>query len=229
LATTDERVRTSSGGSYLRDVRVVIVDDHVLFAEVLRSYLLREGAAAVDLVASGYEALGVVESCGPDIALVDLGLPDLDGLTLGAMIRERHPDVAVVAVTGVNDARIVRDAVRAGFAGYLTKQTPVGRFGEAIAEILAGRGIFPDHLASVGNGEARPASREAAAVASSLTNREREVLELLADGLDSAAIARALGIEPNTVRTHVQQILTKLQVSSRLEAVTFATRNGLVP
>ena len=214
--------------SILAGVRVVVVDDHVLFAQVLKSFLLREGAADVVLVTSGYAALDLIDVTPPDIVLVDLGLPDLDGITVGTAIRERHPDITIVAVTGVNDARIVRDAVRAGFNGYLTKQTPVQRFGEALAVILGGRSVFPDHLSAVEDGTERRPGRAAAMMASSLTNRERQVLGLLADGLNSAAIGRALEIEPNTVRTHVQQVLTKLQVNSRLEAVTYATRNGIV-
>ncbi len=225
---TDSGADPASDRSMLAGVRVVVVDDHVLFAQVMRSFLLREGVATVELVASGYAALDLIDADPPDVVLVDLGLPDLDGLTLGVAIRERHPDVTIVAVTGVNDARIVRDAVRAGFNGYLTKQTPVRRFGEALALILGGRPVFPDHLSAVDDGAERRSGRAAAMMASSLTNREREVLGLLADGLNSAAIGRTLGIEPNTVRTHVQQVLTKLQVSSRLEAVTYATRNGIV-
>jgi two-component system, NarL family, nitrate/nitrite response regulator NarL len=161
------------------------------------------------------------------VILMDLGLPDQSGLVAGSAILEAWPQAKILALTAMNDRALADEALRLGFRGYLTKDTPVAQFANAIRSVADGQQVLPHRLAA-----ATPTSREdshAAFLASQLTQREREVLELLVQGADGRAVARHLGISQNTVRTHVQSILTKLQVHSRLEAATFAVRHKIVP
>jgi two-component system nitrate/nitrite response regulator NarL len=144
---------------------------------------------------------------------------------LGREILEVHPAAKIVVVTSLEDQRALQEAVRFGFHGFLTKDTKLPQLVSAIREVLEGQLVVPHRLATRRrNGE----SEEVTLLASQLTTREREVLALLASGANSSEIARALTVSPNTVRTHVQSILAKLQVHSRLEAVAFATRHHLL-
>ena len=207
-------------------MRVLIVDDHLLFIDAIRAILAEAGADEVHIATTGREALEVVDRVDPDVVLMDLGLPDRSGLSVGREILERWPDRRVIALTAVDDPKIVRQASRAGFLGYITKDTPVPQFASALRAAMNGQSSVSRRLA---NGDDRrvEADREVA-LADQLTERERDVLALLASGMSGAKIARALSISANTVRTHVQSILAKLQVHSRLEAFAFAVRNGLV-
>lgn len=207
-------------------VRILLVDDHLLFADAIRPMLEQFGVDDIEVVTRGSEAAGAVERACPDLALVDLGLPDQGGLGVGRMILERCPGAKVVALTALSDRRAVEEALRSGFHGYLTKDTPLSRFANALRSILDGQVVVPHRL---GPASARLAeTSNGAFLAERLTSRELDVLALLVQGAGSHAIASGLGIRPNTVRTHVQTILTKLQVHSRLEAATFAVRHGVV-
>jgi two-component system, NarL family, nitrate/nitrite response regulator NarL len=207
-------------------MRILLVDDHLLFADAIRPMLEPFGGDEVEVVTRGSEAAEAVERECPDLALIDLGLPDQGGLGVGRMILERCPRAKVVALTALSDPRAVEEALRSGFHGYLTKDTPVGRFANALRSILDGQVVVPHRL---GPASVRPSeTSDGALLAEQLTPRERHVLALLVQGAGSHAIASGLGISPNTVRTHVQTILTKLQVHSRLEAATFAVRHGVV-
>jgi len=208
------------------NVRALIIDDHLLFAEAIKPALAAEGVEVLGVATSGAEGLRAVAEHRPDLVLVDLGLPDQSGLSVGRAIAAEHPETKVVALTALEDPRAVRDAVRAGFHGYVTKDTSTSRFVQAVRSALAGQVVYPRRLAMRG---ARTAEEETARLlASQLTSREREVLALLARGATGREIAARLAISPNTVRTHVQSILTKLQVHSRLEAAVFAMKHRLV-
>lgn len=157
---------------------------------------------------------------------MDIGLPDRSGFAVGRDILAEHPAIKMVVVTSLEDDQAVREAVRSGFHGYLTKHTKLSQFVGAIETAVNGQMVLPQ-----GPVTRRALSRgdqEAELLARQLTPKELEVLGLLAEGANSSEIARGLRISPNTVRTHVQSILAKLQVHSRLEAVAFAARNGLV-
>jgi two-component system nitrate/nitrite response regulator NarL len=130
-----------------------------------------------------------------------------------------------VVLTALDDHPTVLRAIQAGFHGYLTKGTPVSSFMSAIRSVLDGQQVFPNVSR---NGRSRGgAERDARMLAEQLTAREREVLSLLVQGVSGNRLSKRLGVSPNTVRTHVQSILTKLQVHSRLEAATFAVRHGV--
>jgi two-component system nitrate/nitrite response regulator NarL len=207
-------------------MRVLIVDDHVLFADAIRPTLERLGFDEIEHVTRGEDALNAVRRRPPQLALVDLGLPDSSGLAVGHAIIEACPETKIVVLTALDDQRTVQRALQAGFNGYLTKDTPVAHFASSIRSVLRGQGVFPNGSR---NGRGRDSGqRDALLLAGQLTSRERDVLNLLVQGANGERLAAQLGISPNTVRTHVQSILTKLQVHSRLEAATFAVRHGIV-
>jgi two-component system nitrate/nitrite response regulator NarL len=193
-----------------------------LFADAIRSALEDRKFEVLGVAGDGREALSMVSEESPDLALVDLGLPDQSGLVVGRMILDACPGTKIVALTALDDPRTVEEALRAGFHGYIVKDIPVPQFISQVESVLEGRLVVP-RVATV-----RPPAAGAALLSEQLTGREREVLSLLVGGLTGQAISDRLGISANTVRTHVQSILTKLQVHSRLEAATFAVRHGIV-
>lgn len=205
-------------------IRVLIIDDQTLFAEAISSYLRKQHMDVVGVATNGADALDLVRREAPEAVLVDIGLPDQSGLIVGATILRERPDTIVVAVTALDDPRVSKRAARAGFQGFLTKSSNLQQFVASVRTVLDGEMVFPRRpLPGVGSadGESGPAVDQ-------LTRRERQVLGLLSRGATSQSIADALGIAPNTVRTHVQNIFTKLHVHTRLEAVAVATRHGVV-
>jgi DNA-binding NarL/FixJ family response regulator len=203
---------------------VLIVDDHKLFAEAVQLVLERDGfEVAVATTAS--EAMEAVRRFTPQVVLLDVGLPDRSGMELGKEILASTPGIKVVILTSLEEPRVLQEAVRLGLHGFLTKDTKLPQLVRAIRDVADGQLVVPHRLAvRRRNGEAE----DVALLASQITPREHDVLELLARGANSADIASTLNVSPNTVRTHVQSILAKLQVHSRLEAVAFATMHNLV-
>src|ERR687892_1444579 len=208
--------------------RVLIVDDHQLFAEAIRSALERAGIDVVDVATNEHETLTAVSRHEPALVLMDLGLPDANGFEVGQKLLARDPGVKVLIVTAVTDPDLVQDSIRAGFSGFVTKYTPMIQFVSSVRAALAGDVVLPRNLARRAVGVRSPEEEDAHKRAQHLTDREIEVLALLTEGASSEHIAARLHISLNTVRTHIQNILTKLQVRSRLEAAAFATRFGIV-
>jgi len=210
-------------------VRVLIVDDHKLFAEAIQLTLTRHGMSVLPVATTGAEALDRIgRDQDPDVALIDIGLPDQSGLVVGRKILHEHPQVRVLALTALDDPWVVQEAIRSGFHGYLTKDTKVSQFVSSIHAVSQGQVVVPARLARAATGVRSEHERQADLLAKQLTPREREILELLTQGATGQEISRRLHITSNTVRTHVQSILAKLQVHSRLEAVAFAVRHGIV-
>jgi two-component system nitrate/nitrite response regulator NarL len=208
--------------------RVLIVDDHRLFAETIRATLVELGHDVVEIATRGEEAIGAMERHHPEVVLLDLGLPDRPGFDVGAEILERWPEVRILVVTAMSDRRSASEAIRNGFHGYLTKDAPVARFARAVESVVDGQVVMPQGLTDFGVGGKGDDVDAVRLRADQLTRRELDVLELMVAGVDGHGIAKQLGISSNTVRTHAQSILTKLQVHSRLEAATFAVRHGIV-
>jgi two-component system, NarL family, nitrate/nitrite response regulator NarL len=209
-------------------MRVLVVDDHALFTDAILPILERSGMEVLAVVRSGEEALAAARREHPDLVMLDLGLPDVGGIGLGARILRELPGTKVIALTGRRDPEAVQQALEAGFHGYLTKDIPMTRFAESLRAAVGGEVVVFQRPAA----ESRPVSiedRNAELLSRQLTARELEVLALLVEGSDNAQIAARLSVSANTVRTHVQSILTKLGVRSRLQAAAFAVRHQVVP
>jgi two-component system nitrate/nitrite response regulator NarL len=208
-------------------MRVLVVDDHALFTDAILPTLRGMGWEVVDVVRRGDEAIETARRESPDVVMIDLGLPDMGGVDVGSRILADLPGTTVIALTGRRDDGAVKEVQAAGFHGFLTKDVPLPNFAEALSATLRGETVVFQRPRV----ESRPVTqvdREAELLASQLTPREREVLALLVEGSDNPHIARQLGVSANTVRTHVQSILTKLGVRSRLQAAAFAVKHGVV-
>jgi DNA-binding NarL/FixJ family response regulator len=209
-------------------IRLVIVDDHLLFAQAVRSRLEAEGMSVQGVARNSEEAEALIEATDPHLVLMDLGLPGKGGAELGAELIREFPELRVVAVTGMNSGETARQVMEAGFHGYLIKDTPFDEFVSSLRAVLGGQVVISQRIARQATGARTSAEREVSLMADQLTTREMEVLTLITEGASGETIAKHLFISPNTVRTHIQSILTKLQVHSRLEAAAFAVRHGLV-
>lgn len=205
-------------------MRVLIVDDQLLFAEAVQAALSEQGVE-VATARDGRSAFIALDDRGADVVLLDVRLPDQNGLEVGRRILERRRGTRVVVLTAVHDVATADEALRIGFSGYLTKDTQLDALMNAITVVADGDVVVPCDLVRA----VRRASTTDGTdlLVSQLTGRELQVLELLTAGRTSDELASALHISRNTLRTHVQSIFAKLGVHSRLEAAAFATRHGL--
>jgi NarL family two-component system response regulator LiaR len=205
-------------------IRVLIVDDHTMVRRGLVAYLKSESDLEVVGEAShGQEALKMCEELQPNVVLMDLVMPELDGVAATSIIRRRWPEVQILALTSFQEAKFVRDALRAGAIGYLMKNISGTDLTAAIRDAHAGRSTLAPEVVQV---LIQPPAPEPA-IGRDLTPREREVLALLVDGLTNAQIAERLYISRSTVKAHVSNILSKLGVSNRGEAIALAIQQHL--
>jgi DNA-binding NarL/FixJ family response regulator len=199
---------------------VLLADDHPMFREGVRFALGREpDLHVVGEAANGVEALRLAEQLDPDVVVMDLAMPELGGLEATRRLVERGARARVLVLTMSEDDESVFAAVRAGAGGYLVKGADPDQVVSAIRAVARGHAVFGPHLAArmlSFFAEPRPARPD---LPEGLSAREREVLELLADGLSNAEIGRALFISPITVRNHVSNIFAKLQVTNRRQAM----------
>ena len=208
--------------------RVLIVDDHRLFADAIQCALSEQGMETVEVVTRAADAVEAARQLRPDLVLMDVNLPDEDGIAAGTRILRELPTTNVIAVTASREPRAVTEAVRAGFAGYLTKDIPLSDFISSVLSGVDGRVVITRAVAPAAAGARSEEEKEARFLADQLTRREWEVLTLLVHGLRGTDIAERLSVSKNTARSHIQNVLTKLQVHSRLEAASLALRHDLV-
>jgi DNA-binding NarL/FixJ family response regulator len=211
-------------------IRVLIVDDHLLFAEGMQAILRENGFEVVGIASTGQDAVSMARSTRPDSVVMDVVLPDMDGLAAGRVILEELPDTRILAVTAIDHPDVVRDALRSGFHGCLLKHASMPEVVGALIASTHSQAVIPMNAAStiLANSDPQADDWEGPSVLRQLTPREREVLGLLAKGISGRDIAERLFLSRNTVRTHIQNILTKLQVHSRLQAAALATRLGIL-
>ena len=213
-------------------VRVFVVDDHTVVRRGLRAYLeVVDDMEVVGEAADGQEALEQIAALvgagrPPDVVLMDLLMPGMDGVTATAAITQRHPELAVVAMTSFTQAGLVHGALHAGAAGYLLKDAEADEVAAAIRAARRGEVHLDPAIAKQ---LARSLVAPKPQTVHALTDREREVLVLVAQGLSNQQIADALVISERTARTHVSNILSKLGVASRTQAALLAIREGIAP
>ena len=205
-------------------IRIVIADDHSVVRQGLRMFLgLDPELEVVGEASDGAEALQLARKLRPDVVVMDLLMPVMSGIEATAAIRRELPDTEVLALTSVLEDASVVGAVRAGAIGYLLKDTKADALCQAIKAAAAGQvQLTPKAAARLMQAVSSPESPE------ELTERETEVLRLLAQGQSNKQIARSLQIGEKTVKTHVSNILSKLGVQSRTQATLYAVRIGLV-
>jgi two-component system, NarL family, response regulator LiaR len=205
-------------------IRVLLVDDHTVVRKGLRTFLSYDAELeVVGEAADGAEALTLAQALTPDVVLMDLLMPGMDGIAATAAIRRALPETEVLALTSVLEDASVVGAVRAGAIGYLLKDTQADALCQAIKAAAAGQvQLTPKAAARLMQAISAPESPE------QLTERETEVLRLLAQGQSNKQIARSLQNSEQTIKTHVSRNLAKLVVQSRTQATLYAIRTGLV-
>jgi NarL family two-component system response regulator LiaR len=205
-------------------IRILLVDDHTVVRKGLRTFLSYDPELeVVGEAADGTQALSKARELTPDVVLMDLVMPGMDGIAATAAIRHELPETEVLALTSVLEDASVVGAVRAGAIGYLLKDTQAEALCQAIKAAAAGQvQLTPKAAARLMQAISAPESPE------ELTERETEVLRLLAQGQSNKQIARSLNNTEKTIKTHVSRILSKLGVQSRTQATLYAIRTGLV-
>jgi DNA-binding NarL/FixJ family response regulator len=208
-----------------KPIRVLIADDHSVVRQGLRMFLAVDpGLEVVGEAEDGLEAVDMARRLRPDVVLMDILMPGLDGNGATAVVRRELPRTEVIALTSVLDDGAVVGAIRAGAVGYLLKDTRAAQLRQAIRAAAAGQvQLSPEATARLVRGVREPAGPEP------LTERETDVLRLLAAGRANKEIARTLSLGEQTVKTHVSSILGKLGVQSRTQAALYAARVGLAP
>ena len=218
---TDRDVAQGNG-----HIGVLIVDDHRMFAESLGRLLTEEqDIALLGIATTGAQAMELAASVKPRVVLMDYQLPDGDGVAVAGAIKQRDPEIMVVVLTGMADDAVLLAAIEAGCSGFLTKDRAATDVVDAVRAAAAGEALIAPAMLALLLPKLHRNYRPAR---SDLTDREVEILGLLAAGRSTRDIAQQLHLSVNTVRNYVQAILTKLDAHSKLEAVATAVRQGIV-
>ena len=206
-------------------IRVMLVDDHTMVRRGLATFLkVFDDLELAGEASDGEAALQLCARILPDVILMDMVMPDMDGVTVTRAIRQRFPTVQVIALTSFKEEGLVQNALQAGAIGYLLKDVSAEKLAQAIRAAHAGRSTLSSEAAQV----LVHATNQPRALGHDLTERERAVLTLMVTGLNNTEIAEKLTVSPSTIKSHVSHILAKLDVSSRTEAVALAVRHRLV-
>jgi DNA-binding NarL/FixJ family response regulator len=215
-------------------IRVLIVDDHAMVRRGMRDFLdLHDDLDVVGEASDGDAAIEAADDLRPDVIVMDLLMPGLDGIAATAEIKARHPAMEVVAITSFIEEDRITAALEAGASGFLLKDAEADDLATAIRSAYAGEVYLDPAVAGIvarrmrtGAGRSGP-ERDGEAAVARLTGRERDVLSCVARGLSNRAIATELGMAERTARTHVSNILAKLGLTSRTQAALFAVEHGL--
>jgi len=207
-------------------IRVLLVDDHLMVRRGLATFLkIYDDMLLAGEADCGEAAVELCDRVQPDVILMDMVMPGMDGATATRLIRARHPGIQVLALTSFKDHTLVQNALQAGAIGYLLKDVSADELAQAIRAARAGRVTLSPDAAQV----LVEAASQPPAPGFDLTGRERAVLALMVEGLNNTQIAGRLVVSPSTIKSHVSNILSKLGAASRSEAVALALRSRLVP
>src|SRR5213080_5438214 len=227
------RVANDGGRPEPEKLKVLVVDDHALFRRGLQMVLRQE--ADIDVVgeaADGNEAVEMAQESMPDVILMDVRMPHRTGIEATAQIKELLPHVKILMLTISDEEADLYDAIKAGASGYLLKEIPIEEVSDAIRSVWAGQSRISPSMASKLLTEfaaiSKATEERPQMPAPRLTEREMEVLKLVAQGLNNRDIAKKLYISENTVKNHIRNILEKLHLHSRMEAVVYAVREKML-
>jgi len=206
-------------------IRVMLVDDHTMVRRGLATFLkVFDDLELAGEAASGEAAIQLCAQVLPDVVLMDMVMPDMDGATVTRAIRGQFPMVQVIALTSFKEEGLIQSALQAGAIGYLLKDVSADELARAIRAAHAGRAtLSPEAAQALVHAASQPP-----APGHDLTERERAVLALMVEGLNNTEIAQKLVVSPSTIKSHVSNILSKLGVTSRTEAVALAVRHQLI-
>jgi NarL family two-component system response regulator LiaR len=206
-------------------IRVMLVDDHTMVRRGLATFLkVFDDLELIGEAADGEAAIQLCSRILPDVILMDMAMPGMDGVTATRIIRQRFPMVQVIALTSFKEAELVQSVLQAGAIGYLLKDVSADKLAQAIRAAHAGRGtLAPEAAQALVHAATQPPPP-----GHDLTNRERTVLALMIEGLNNTEIAEKLVVSPSTIKSHVSNILAKLGVAGRTEAVALAVRYRFV-
>ena len=208
-----------------KPIRVMLVDDHTMVRRGLATFLkVFDDLQLVGEAESGEAAIKLCAEVLPDVILMDMALPVMDGATATRAIRQQFPQVQVIVLTSFKEGEFIKNALEAGAIGYLLKDVSADELVDAIRAAHAGRATLSPEAAQA----LVETSNQPRTPGLDLTEREREVLALMIEGLNNTQIAGRLTVSPSTIKSHVSNILAKLGVASRTEAVTLALRNRIV-
>lgn len=215
----------------MQTLRIVVVDDQEIVRAGLRALLGREqDIHVVGAAPDGEEALRLVDELNPDVAVVDYGLPKMTGVEVSEAIQKRHPEVSVIILTNFLDDEIVHRALQAGVSAYVYKDVDARDLKRAIREVAAGHAVLDPKVAGkvVSWANKRTRRKRLRTGEPSLSAREIEVLRLISQGASNREIAKLLGLSPNTIKSFVHRILSKLDCHTRAEAIATAAKSGLL-
>jgi DNA-binding NarL/FixJ family response regulator len=224
-------VLQAADGHEVESLRVVIVDDHDLFRTGLRNLLEEQGVLIVGEAAGGAEAGKIVRELAPDVVVMDLNMPGMGGVDATRHITAIAPLTRVVMLTISEEDSDVMDAILAGACGYLLKDSSIQDLMTGIRAASLGESLISPNIAAKVLQRIRATSTQpeiANTIRAELSDREIEVLKLIANGKDNAVIAAELHISPKTVKNHISNILMKLQIDNRIQAAVYAVRSGIV-
>jgi DNA-binding NarL/FixJ family response regulator len=227
LAETETRTEDLEGAAG----RVLLVDDHDLFRTGLRNLLEEQGVQVVGEAGTGTDAIRYVRELAPDVVVMDLNMPGMSGVEATRQITSIAPLTRVVVLTISDQDGDVMDAILAGACGYLLKDSSIHDLIRGINSAAIGESLISPHIAGKVLQRVRastPSQVDADMIRSELSDREIQVLKLIANGKDNALIAAELHISPKTVKNHISNILMKLQIENRIQAAVYAVRSGIV-
>jgi DNA-binding NarL/FixJ family response regulator len=219
------------GTKGLEELRVLVVDDHDLFRTGLRNLLEEQGVNVVGEAENGETAIRLASDLAPDVVIMDLNMPGFGGVETTRRLSSLAPLSRVVVLTISADDDDVMNAVMAGACGYLLKDSSIQELIAGISAASEGESLISPQIAAKVLQRLRAQSKDADAaetIRAELSDRELQVLKLIANGKDNAQIARELFISPKTVKNHISNILMKLQIENRIQAAVYAVRSGIV-
>jgi DNA-binding NarL/FixJ family response regulator len=209
-------------------LRIMIVDDALFMRTLLRGILEEEGWEVVGEAADGRQAIARVQALEPDVIVMDIAMPDLGGLEATVEIRRQYPRTRILILSQYEDREYVRRLLKAGVSGYVLKKSAGAELAGAIRGVHRGGLVLDPEVARTAMEEARAPARSEAEPYETLTDREKQVLKLVAEGHSNKEVAEVLGISIKTAMSHRERVMEKLALHSRTELIRFALKQGII-